>query len=197
MFGTPTIVGDRVVSAGCDGFVRVVALTDGSELQIVELGAYVGASPAHHKGRVYMGTFENQVVAVSLAEGKVAWSYENPDRKFPYLSSAAVNDSLVVLGGRDKLVHALDPATGAVRWTHNAGARVDSSPIISGDRVYIGSSRGAVLALDGATGEVEWSFDTGAPILGAPSVVGSRLIVANDDGQVYCFKAKPRKGSGE
>ena len=78
---------------------RVVDARDGSEIKTIELGAYVGASPALRDGHAYVGTFGNQVLAVDLDEGSVLWSYENPTRKFPFYSSAAVGDELVVVGG--------------------------------------------------------------------------------------------------
>ena len=53
----------------------------------------------------------------------MAWRYEHPEsRKFPYYSSAAVGAKVVVVGGRDKLVHALDPATGKELWSFETPA---------------------------------------------------------------------------
>ncbi len=46
VYGTPAIDGDRVILTGCDGFVRILRLTDGVEIRRIEIGAYVGASPA-------------------------------------------------------------------------------------------------------------------------------------------------------
>ena len=51
-------------------------------------------------------------------------------------------------GGRDKMVHALDAATGKARWTFATNARVESSPAMAGGRVYIGSNDGRFYVLD-------------------------------------------------
>ena len=94
----------------------------------------------------------------------LAWAYEHPRKKFPYYSSPAVGPIgdaakkrrwVVVVGGRDKMVHALDAKNGEALWTFAAGAKVDSSPVISGDRVWIGSSNGEILALDLRSGKVQ------------------------------------------
>ena len=45
-----------------------------------------------------------------------------------------------MLGGRDKMVRAIDVATGKPRWSFATRARVDSSPAIAGDRVVVGSA---------------------------------------------------------
>ena len=47
-----------------------------------------------------------------------------------------------MLGGRDKMVHALDAKTGKAHWTFMTNARVESSPAIVGNRVFVGSTDG-------------------------------------------------------
>ena len=76
------------------------------------------------------------------------WRYSNPDRKFPFYSSASVVGGRVVLGGRDKIVHAIDAATGKKAWTFETRARIDASPAVAGGRVYIGSGDGRFYVLD-------------------------------------------------
>jgi outer membrane protein assembly factor BamB len=110
----------------------------------------------------YFGTFDNQVLALDLQSRKVLWRYEHPDRKFPFYSSAAVIDGTVVLGARDRMVHAIDAKTGKPRWTHMTRARIDSAPAIAGGRVYVGSNDGRLYALDLASGKVVWQHDEGA-----------------------------------
>ncbi len=102
---------------------------------------------------------------------KITWRYRNPNREFPFYSSAALVDGRVIVGGRDKSVHAIDAATGKAAWTFVTKARVDSSPAIAGGRVYIGSSDGRLYGLDAKTGEKQWEFDTGA---GITSLSGDR-----------------------
>ncbi len=56
----------------------------------------------------------------------------------------------MVLGGRDKMVHALEAKTGKPLWTFTTRARVD---FVAGDRVFVGSSGGRVYGLDLASGK--------------------------------------------
>ena len=53
-----------------------------------------------------------------------------------------------VVGGRDRLVHALDRATGKVAWTFTTRARVESSPLVAGRRVFVGSNDGVLYELE-------------------------------------------------
>jgi outer membrane protein assembly factor BamB len=178
------------LSAGCDGLLRAVSVADGSELSTIEMGAYVGASPAVGGGRVFVGTFDNQFLALDLAREEVVWRYEHPERQFPYYSSAAVTDEIVVVGGRDKMVHALDPATGREIWSVAAGDRVDGSPVISGGRVFVGTLGGDLYALDLATGEKVWEFATGSGLMASPAVAEESLVIGTLDGLLYCFAAE-------
>ena len=59
----------------------------------------------------------------------------------------------IIIGGRDKLVHALDRSTGKAVWTFTTRARVESSPLVAGSRVFAGSNDGTLYELDLASGK--------------------------------------------
>ena len=185
--GSPAVLGGSAVTTGCDGFLRLVDVRTGKESGAVQLGTYVAASCAVLKGRGYVGTFGNQVLGIDLEEGRILWRYEHGKHQFPFYASAAVDGNVVVVGGRDKMVHALDPKTGEALWTFAAGARVDSSPVLVGDRVFFGSEKGVVHALDVVTGKETWRFETGSAVVASPAVADGRLVIGADNGVLYCF----------
>ena len=185
--GTPAIVNGAVIVSGCDGYLRVININDGVEQQKIALGDYVGASPAILNNRAYAGTFGNQVLCAGLEDSEILWWYEHPERNFPFYASAAVTDDIVVIGGRDKMVYALEPQTGEPLWIYPARSRVDSSPVIVGKRVFFGTAGGELVALSLDSGEKVWEFVTGASIIASPSVVAGKLVIGADDGNIYCF----------
>lgn len=185
--GTPAIVDDRALVSGCDGKLRSISLADGKQVGEVELGGYSGASAAVMGDSAFVGTFTNQVVGVNWAAGKILWNYENPDRQFPFYSSAAVTEKAVYIGGRDKTLHALDPKTGKPAWTFRAKGRIDSSPVVVGRRVFFGSTDGVLYALNDSTGVEVWQYDAGSPINASPAVSQGRLVIGTEDGVVLCF----------
>ena len=146
----------------------------------------MASSTAIHAGRAYLGTFGNEVLSVDLDTGAIRWRYAHAVRKFPFYSSPAVTDQAVVIGGRDKLVHALNPQTGQPLWTFAAGARVDSSPVIAGDYIYVGAR--ALIALALASGAEVWRFETGAAIAASPAIAADHLVIGATDGVLYCFR---------
>jgi outer membrane protein assembly factor BamB len=137
--------------------------------------------------RAYFGTFNFEVMALDLKTHKVAWRYSEPKSQLPFYSSAALSNGKIVVGGRDKLVHAIDAATGQPAWTFATRARVDSSPAAAGGRVYIGSADNRLYVLDLASGSKLWEFDSGASITASPAISSGRVVVGTQDGVLYCF----------
>ena len=131
-----------------------------------------------------------QVLAIDWSKGKVDWVFEDEEREVPFMSSAALTDGLVIVGGRDKRLWALDRKTGKPRWKFVTQGRIDSSPVVVGERVFVGSSDGRLYAVRLDTGTEVWRFDAGSPITASPAVAAGRLVVGTLDGLLYCFGAK-------
>ncbi|HKG47427.1 MAG TPA: PQQ-binding-like beta-propeller repeat protein [Pyrinomonadaceae bacterium] len=183
---TPGISDGMAFIAGCDELFRAIRISDGKEVFSVSSDAYTGASPALRGGSAFYGTFDNEVLGVNLAERKISWRYEHPQRKFPFYSSAAVTSTHVVLGGRDKMVHGLTLA-GKPAWTFATRARVESSPAIAGGRVFVGSNDGRFYVLSASDGAKLWEFNAGAPLSASPAIANGRIVIGSQDGRLYCF----------
>src|SRR6185312_16724746 len=107
---TPGVLNGVAFIAGCDELFRGIRISDGREMFNVSSGAYTGASPAFSGDSAVYGTFDNEVLMLTLSEHRIVWRYQHPERHFPFYSSAAVTGNRIVIGGRDKLVHGLTPA---------------------------------------------------------------------------------------
>jgi outer membrane protein assembly factor BamB len=171
---------------GCDMMFRAIRIADGKEVYQIEAGAYTAASPVVDGDRAYFGTFNYEVLALDLKQRTVRWRY-TPDAEFPFYSSAALAGGRVIVGGRDKLLHAIDAATGQPAWTFATRARVDSSPVVAGGRVYVGSSDGRLYVLDAASGKKLWEFDAGAALTASPAIASGRVVIGTEDGRLYAF----------
>ena len=75
---------DCAIVTGCDSYLRVLNIDDGTQVQQVDLGAYVGASPAISQNRIYCGTYGAEILAVNLDTGEIPWRYRHPKRRFPF-----------------------------------------------------------------------------------------------------------------
>jgi outer membrane protein assembly factor BamB len=186
---TPAVKDGLAYIAGCDAIFRAIRIADGREMFEIAAGAYTGASPLVDGEKAYFGTFNQEVLALDLKARKILWRFSDPDRQFPYYSSAALSNGRLVLGGRDKIVHALDPASGKELWAFPTRARVDSSPVVAAGRVYIGSGDGRLYVLDLMSGKLLSEFDTGAGITASPAVAGGEVVIGTSDGRLYAFGA--------
>jgi outer membrane protein assembly factor BamB len=103
-----------------------------------------------------------------------------------------VTDRLIVVGGRDKLVHGIQRANGQKAWTFSTRAKVDSSPIVVGDRVFVGSGDGNLYELNLQDGTQNWKYNVGKPITAGPAAGEGVLVVGceSSEGRVYCFGKK-------
>jgi len=185
--GTAGIVDDKVLVAGCDSRFHIFNLENGASPAGLDIGSFSGASVAIRGPLAFVGTFNDQVLAVDWTGHRIVWSYSPGEQQSPFLSSAAVTDDLVVIGGRDKLIHALNRETGKVRWTFTTKGKVDSSPVIASHRVFVGSTDGTLYALDIKTGKEVWRFDAGSSFLASPAIGQGCLVIGAEDGIVYCF----------
>ena len=185
---TPAVVGGLTFISGCDGILRAIQIKDGKQAYQVQIGSYTGASPAIQGQFAYFGTFDNEVMGADLQKRRIMWKYENPQRKFPFYATAAVANGRVYIGGRDKILHALDAKTGKEVWNFPTKARIDSSAVVTPDgRVFFGSNDGSLYAVDARTGKETWKFTAGAAISASPAMDGDRIVISAQDGRVYCL----------
>lgn len=185
--GTPAIDKGKVYVSGCDETFRAIDVATGKQVYSIPLGAYAGASAAIEGDHAYVGTFANEVLGLDLKQRVVQWVYKHPTRNFPFYSSASVTEDRIVLGGRDKIVHCLERASGKGIWSFTTKSRVESSPLIAANRVFIGSNDGLLYELDLASGKKLWDFTAGAPLSASPAAAQGSLVIGSQDGMLYCF----------
>ena len=142
---SPTVVGNRTFLAGCDAKFHIVDLDTGKGLTKVDIRDQTGSVPAVLGDRVYFGSEGGTFFCIDWKAAKVVWTYPDEEHSQAFRASAAVTENAVIFGRRDKRVHALNPKDSETLWTFTTSARVDSSPIIAGNRVYVGSATAACM----------------------------------------------------
>jgi quinohemoprotein ethanol dehydrogenase len=149
-------------------------------------GSGVGAKysaesqPVVYKGVIYSTTGEDDVFAVSVATGKILWSYTSGiSQKITTVCcgwlnrGVAIGDGRVYLGRLDGKVVALDQQTGKPVWEKQLvkwqlGQTITAAPIYIDGTVYIGivgaefGTRSFLEAMDAATGKQVWRWYTTA-----------------------------------
>jgi outer membrane protein assembly factor BamB len=146
--------------------------------------------PAVADGRVYAAGSEG-VGAWDLQTGKQVGYHEDKkdenDRRLGLSGSPGAGDGLVVVGGLEGDVLALDAATGAVKWQAKVGSEVLAAPAVGQGYVLVRSIDGRITAFDAASGERRWFWQKETPALtvrgnGSPLLAPGIAFVGNDDG---------------
>ena len=188
--GAPAVVDGRyIVFGGCDAQLHVINVKDGSLVHRIPAEAYIPASIGTFGTMAFCGNYANQTVAFDVAAGTVAWVYE--DRALPFFSSPAVNERLVLIGSRDKHLHAIDRKSGKNVWKFRTGGRIEGSPIVFNDGVLFGSSDGRLYAASLEAGTEVWQLDVGEPLIASPAFGEQQIVVGGDKGTVFAIRGQP------
>jgi len=133
---------------------------------------------------------ENEVViAVSINDGSVKWSYEYPAKFKEYFGGIGPrtnplwNDGLLYTMGAMGHLHCFDSNSGKLFWKMNLTEEnkvkppywgVSASPVIHQDKLFVtpgGNQDNAIMALDKKTGEKKWSTLNGDQTYSTPALL--------------------------
>jgi len=101
----------------------------------------------------------------------------------------ATAPGLVLLGGEDGVLYALDRHDGNRRWAYATGGAIYVAPAVAGDLVYCPSHDGALYAVSLADGSLVWRFATGGWLHSAPTVAEGVVYFGSGDTRVYALDA--------
>lgn len=164
--------------------------------------------PAIEGDRVFVSDDSGRVLAINANSGETLWDSEvvrtgkQGSRLFFWKRKATeggltggpgVGNGLVVVGGRNGEVVALDAESGAERWKTTVTSEVISSPLVAGGLVVVRSNDGRTFGLDASDGTRKWVFDRGLPNLsvrgnGSPVAGGELVYLGYDDGSVIALR---------
>jgi outer membrane protein assembly factor BamB len=182
-----TVAEDRAFVAGCDGFLHIVNLTDGTAVGKVEIFSPTSSTPAAVGNVIYFGNQTGTFLAVDSGKIENKWIFEGPQSGNSINGAPAVNQQLVIFGSRDRVVYALDPQTGELKWEVTLRAKVDASPVIVGEHVFVPSTDGRLYRIRLADGSVVWERQFAGGFIGSPAVGFNHLVIATNRGTIFCL----------
>ncbi len=188
--GSPAIADQHTFVTGCDQHMRVINIDSGEQVADMPLERFLIASPTVSGDLLYVGTHESEVIALNWRKKEIVWTYSDENRDQPFHSSAALTDKLVLIGGQDKQLHAIDRVTGQGVWKLPTRGQVNSSPVVVGDRVFVGSKDGFLYEVNLADGTlIEKHQVPGRGISASPAVGEGCLVIGaeGNDGVLACF----------
>jgi|GEM_PF-1041557 len=209
----PAISGGVAYFGSWDKNFYAVKADTGELIWKFATGDCVDSSPAVMDGKVYFGSWDRNIYCLGAKSGKLIWKYQMPPSNFDdhRQSSPAVCGksslgwpAMVIIGGFNGIVYAVDAETGKKVWEFQTGGSIRNRPLVSPSRVdaviggkrpsvYIGSSDGFFYVLEIKSGNLYWKFKAGGPIKSSPVPSSPVLVEPNSiyfgsvDGYLYHF----------
>lgn len=203
----PAVAYGKLYFANAKGVLFAVDISKVRTVWAYRAHRCTAASPAVDNHTVYM-TFMNtppcnatrsgldgEVVALNADTGKIRWRLKIA----PTESSPLVDHGTVYVGDWSGKLYALSAASGATRWTFQAGDKIKDAVALSGGRVYFGSYDHHVYALDAKTGKLVWKasaqqrLGNRGTFYATPAVAYDRVYIGSTDGKMYSFGATSGK----
>ncbi len=144
------------------------------------------APPLQEGGRAYIGTADNQIIALDANNGQELWRFEAGHSIW---GQPSFKDGTLFVASLDKKVYALDAASGTEIWSTELGGAIASKVAIDTNLIYVTSFDRRMHALNRESGEIAWSVPTMEWIWGAPVVGGDVVYLADATGTVYAVDA--------
>lgn len=157
-------------------------------------------------------------IGVDLPPGPITvdWKQQN-DICGVLTPPVVVGDTVYVAATHRGRLYAIDNSNGAVRWTFDTHARIDSPPTIHDGLCLFGSRDGWVYALRASDGALAWRFlaapdtrqivnsgqlENASPLYGSVLVHGGKLFANagrhnQADGGIEVWRLDPRSGQAE
>ncbi len=183
-----------------DGIGDAVALSaaDGKELWRARPGGPLRGAPTVGNGAVYVVSQDNQLFALSQADGTVQWSGSGSleSQGVFGVSAPAVGRGTVVAGFSSGELNAYRYENGRTLWQDTLSrtsistsvsslADIDASPVIDQSRVYAVGEGGRMVALELTTGQRLWEQNFAG--ISTPWIAGEWLFIVTDDAKLVCL----------
>jgi outer membrane protein assembly factor BamB len=183
------------------GFVHAMSLEDGKEIWMRRIGIPVRGAPTASGGRVFIITYDNQMHALSAANGRTLWSHAGipEDAGLIGAPSPAVGGGLVVVPYSSGELFALRLENGRMVWGDqlirarrlaplSTISEIRGSPVIDRDMVLAIGFSGRIAAIDLRSGRRIWDRDIAG--METPWVAGDFIFLVTAQAEVVCLARK-------
>ncbi len=196
--GGASFDGGRVFATSGIGDVAAFNAATGEEIWRVRPGGPLRGAPTIANDTVYVVSQDNQIYALAVADGKLAWSGASTAELAGIIGAAApaAAAGTVVAGFSSGELAAYRYENGRVVWqdalartsistTVGSLSDIDAEPVIDNGRVYAIGQGGRMVALELNTGQRIWEINIAG--ISTPWVAGDWIFVVTDQAQLLCI----------
>lgn len=183
-YGT-TVKGMRA-GASLVGSGRVAGANEPRVVWRFQTEEEIRSEPATDGSQIFIGSYDNNLYALSLASGKYRWQFATEGG---ICGTPAVWKDYVIFGSEDFNVYAVERTTGKEVWRYRTWNHVRTSPRIYDDRLFVGSDDGHMHAIDPRTGRLIWRHKTYREVQSSAAYANGTLFFGSNDECVYAVDA--------
>ena len=189
---TPAVdlAGERLF-VGCDDYyLYALSAKNGSMLWAYRAAGMMRSSPAlsaDGSGLVFTSSLGNNLLALSVGSGALAWLPAAVSAAPVFAAPAVAAGGAVIVGVADGTLFAVTSA--GVQWqTALDGPILATATLGSNGTAYVGTVAGSLYAVSATTGAVRWRLSIGEPVT-TPAVLLARgdtlLLPSNSSSAIY------------
>lgn len=184
--GCPPAVGSRSIAAW-DATNTVHGLNlAGALIWKTSLPGAASSDILPAQDRLYVGTREGCLYALSQATGEIIWEFKTGAA----VEAAAVAwYESVVQASTDGLVYIIG-REGRVRRKWKAGAAIRVTPLVDGGRLYFGTDDASFNCLDLRSLQRQWRLPAGGRVLSAPVADATRVYFVASNTVLYAVNKR-------
>ena len=147
----------------------------------------IWSTPVVDEQRVYFGSLDQKVYALSLINGTLVWSF---DTGGAVVARPLLVDGKVIIGSFDLNLYSIDAAAGSGRSILKAKTWFWAGAVTDGKSIYVPSMDGNVYVLD-RNGNPKDIFEAEGTIVSTPGIIEADgqtyVVIANESGNIYLF----------
>lgn len=170
----PASDGQALYLTSMDHFLYSLDM-NGQQLWKQDLGGTIVGRPAlSEDGTLYVGTFNNEVLAVNSQNGHIEWRAATQGWVW---GSPALAEGMVLAGDLEGQLYAFDVASGDQLWKVSADGAITGTPLVADGQLYIGTENGKLLSLT-LDGQIRWTQTVEeGQLYGSPQAAGDLILV--------------------
>src|ERR1043166_6867727 len=166
---SPAIAGNTIYIGSWDSYLYALDAETGAEKWRFKTGEdpiiynQVGfqSSPAVVDGVVYVGCRDAHLYAIDARTGRKKWDYPT-SKSWVNVTPGVFDGAVYFATGDTRRFHAVEAATGRLRFTVPVLTVIFSSPAIADGLAYFGNLNGSLYAVDLKSGAEVWDVQTEA-----------------------------------
>jgi outer membrane protein assembly factor BamB len=124
------------------------------------------------------------VYAIRATDGSQIWRFPEKAARVMYFAAPVLVDNQLITGDYQKILHSLNPATGAENWTFEANGPWIASPLVVNDTIIAPNGDGTLYALD-LNGNLKWKFTAKRALWSQPVGNSDTVFQASMDKTIY------------